>query len=300
MKKFNLFFKSKVTKFLIILFVIGLFCFSFYKKNKQEVKEAVLLYTKGENIADNKQDIEKEEQNNETDGSKEDKSKISKVFVKKKKPKEWVDTKAEEYKQIIDRIKRQDKEKILKKYSFTEEDIKKAEEVIAKNVEATIEFQKLLKNEYNNKKRNGRLRYGRKVRNNDYIYVAVDNVSKNKEIQKKFNGKTTFFVIKIDSKSNKAFNKKLFGRKINDTVYLKIEDFLSEDKIRIINEARSNAQSSIDSLIRMYPYLDIPEYRDAIKDLDFSMKFVILDILEENFINKNNIKNKVFDYNAKM
>ena len=297
MKKFNSFFKSKLTKFVIILVVIGLFCFSFYKKNKQEVKEAVLLYTKGDKSDTTTGELTTND--NELDEEKEvvDKDKINNYLVKKRKPKKWVDTKADEYKQIVERIKQQDKNKILEKYSFTKEDIKKAESLVNEKSRATIEFQQLLKNEYNNKKSSGKLKYGKKINDNDYIYVAVDSVSINKKIQNTLDKKTTFFVIKIDSKSEKTFNKKLFGKKINDVVYLKIEDFLDKEKAKLLHETRADAQEAIENFVKAYPHLDIPEYTNSIKNMDFSMKFTVLDILDENFIEKNDIKNKVFNYN---
>ena len=89
----------------------------------------------------------------------------------------------------------------------------------------------------------------------------------------------------------------MFGKKINDVVYLKIEDFLDKEKAKLLHETRADAQEAIENFVKAYPHLDIPEYTNSIKNMDFSMKFTVLDILDENFIEKNDIKNKVFNYN---
>lgn len=292
MKKFNAFFKSKITKFIIILVVIGLFVLSFYKRNKEEVKDVVFMYTAGDSTSKTEESVDDkvEEPTNFRD-------KISKIMERKEKPKKWVDTRTEEYKKIIERIKQQDKDKLLEKYSFTQEDIEKGANIVTNRANDIIKFQNLLKNEYNNKKRTGKLRYGAKVKNNDYIYVSVNAIVDNKEIQKGISKDPTFFVLRVNSNAEKTFNNKLLGKRINNVVYLKVEDFLSKEDIEFLHEARADAQNSIENMIETYPYLDIPEYRDFIKYTDFSMKFTILDILDEDFINRNNIKNKVFDYN---
>lgn len=292
MKKFNTFFKSKITKFVIILVVICLFVFSFYKRNKKEVKDVVLMYTKGDNI--NKIEESIIDKNNE---SPKFRDKISKIITRKEKPKKWIDTKAKEYKQIVERIRQQDKDKILEKYSFTQEDFNKTKNLIRERAEITAGFQKDLRDEYNRKKVNGKLLYGKKIKNNDYVYVAVDSIVNDKKIQKKINNKTTFFVLKIDTDSQKSFNKKLFGKRINDIIYLKLSDFLDKEQVELLNETQNNAQETVNNFIKIYPYLNIPEYRDSIKYTNFSMKFVVLDILDNTFIKNNNIENKVFDYN---
>lgn len=292
MKKFNALFKSKITKFIIILVVIGLFALSFYKRNKEEVKDVVFMYTTGDSTSKTEESVDDkvEEPTNFRD-------KISKIMERKEKPKKWVDTRTEEYKKIIERIKQQDKDRILEKYSFTQEDIEKGASIVTNRANDIIKFQNLLKNEYNNKKRTGKLRYGARVKNNDYIYVSVNSIIDNKEIQKGISKDPTFFVLRVNSSAEKTFNNKLLGKRINNVVYLKIEDFLSKEDVKLLHEIRADAQGAVEDIIEMYPYLDVPEYRDFIKYTDFSMKFTILDILDEDFINRNNIKNKVFDYN---
>lgn len=292
MKKFNAFFKSKITKFIIILVVIGLFALSFYKRNKEEVKDVVFMYTTGDSTSKTEESV-----NDKVEEPTNFRDKISKIMERKEKPKKWVDTRTEEYKKIIERIKQQDKDRILEKYSFTQEDIEKGANIVTNRANDIIKFQNLLKNEYNNKKRTGKLRYGARVKNNDYIYVSVNSIIDNKEIQKGISKDPTFFVLRVNSNAEKTFNNKLLGKRINNVVYLKIEDFLSKEDVKLLHEIRADAQGAVEDIIEMYPYLDVPEYRDFIKYTDFSMKFTILDILDEDFINRNNIKNKVFDYN---
>ena len=314
----NAILKKKITKFVIVVVIIVLAFVNYYKKNKEKVDEAIFLYgqmqkelqtgikeqqeQKQDVVEDKKQDkdvVEEEEPILQKDKEKAKRT----LFGRREKPTPWVDKNLEDFKEKQRRV-----EEARKK----EEELKRRSEIMAKikenkekgiNVVQIIneknEFNVLLKKEYKRKKKAGKIKYGRKVQDNDYIYITMKPVSDDARLQQELNKiQDMYFVLKVDSTKPKSFNKKLHGKKINDTIKLRVEDFLSDEKIKMLNDLRNDTRVITQDYVKAYPYLKKAEYDKFVdKYLYYSFDIKIYDILDEAFVKNNDIGSKVFDYN---
>lgn len=305
---FNSIFRSKLFKFIIVLVVIILSCIGYYKNNKKKIDDTVVFLYNNSKDNDN---LDKEEINyNEENIKKKKKESENKVIFRKNKTKKWVDSKNQEYKEILRRAEKAKRQAILEKYNLdkpvskekVEENLKTFKNRLEKNAKEYSNFQNLLKNEYDRKKAQGRIYYNKKTKSNDYIYATMDTNFKDKEVQKKVNArnkdkKPMYFVIHIDSSKEKEFNRKLLNKKINDVVYLELEDFLSEDKKKQLRDLKRTSQEAVDKIAEANKYLKDINYQDSLRKAEFSYKIKIIDILDNDFVQKNKINEKIFDYN---
>lgn len=300
MINFNSLFRSKLFKFLIFLVLLILFAIGFYKENKKEVKNVILMYSEGTN-----DELKKEDGEHEHTSIIKEKQPIISTFARMQREKKWISKRAEEQKRMMEFIKKQEREEIMKKYKVPEinpepskESLEKTAKYLEKNFKTILEHDNLLKNEYESKKRKGEINYRQRVKSKDYVYVLVIPTSKMEDMNKKLKNSKFNFVIHVDAEKAKKFNQKIIGKKINDVVELELEDLLSEERIKILHEGFSNAEEAIKDIVERYPYLKGTAYEKSMDYVRFKMKFTILDVLDRNFIEKNNIKQKVFDYNA--
>lgn len=307
----NLILKKKTTKFIIAIIVIILAFLNYYKRNKKKVDEAIFLYSKLQQ-QEAKAIKEQQRKNDTIEQQGKEKQPIVKKneelphnpLIKKEKPTPWVDKNIEEFRnkkrEIIEIEKRKEKLRLRNELIAKISEDKLNGKDIARIINEKNRFGLLLKEEYTKKKKNGRINYARKIKDNDYIYVSLKPIVDNVDIQKKIDKiGDLYFVLKVDSTKPKSFNKKIIGKKINDVVRLKVEDFLSNEKIKELNKLREETREATKIYAEKYPYLKEVEYDKFVdKHMYYSYELKIYDVLDAKFIKDNDIDSKIFDYNA--
>lgn len=290
---------SRWFKFLIIIFVIFACIRGYYKKKEKDIKE-VLMYMQQEKEKEEgkrQEEIDKKREELREKTKKGRIERLNEAIDKQNRQKimPWTNSKTEKYTRLVKKNREKKVvEEFKKEYPLDQKAIDKYKN-IEKNIRNATYYYNNLNDSYKQRKSGGNLPYGKKIKNNDFIYLLINGKHKDKEITSSLKGikLSGNQAIKVDLSKAKGLYKKMIGKKIGDKIILNINDFMTEQEQKDYAEIIADYKQVIDDLIKLQPHLENTKLSYMTQyGYDLVFEVVVLDIFSDDLVKKFDLENK--------